>query len=423
MRKLLLSIGRLGVTGNDSIEKQLVKYAANLCFVSAFLMALSWAVIGAFITLSIVYSTVSMAIAISYGFTIAASALGYFNGARRLFALTMAAHLLSILLLVGPYQGVEYGALLLLLLPTLMFDQNERREHLIILSFEIIAIAAIYYFSHQVKPFFELSPVDKTVGYFMNLIGIVGVSYLVIHLLNANMIRFYASLKREREKSKATLRRVLPSSIVERIGAGDETAAGSHSDAGILFADIVNFSGLSSSVTPQHLVDFLNALYCEFDDLARLHGVEKIKTIGDNYMAATGLLPEREADLEDLFEMASEMISIAKFVGRRFGFDISIRIGISAGPAISGVMGNLKKTFDVWGASVNLASHLESTGTPDRIHVSESAYWRLRHRWLFEEQNIDSIKGFGHIKTYLFSGQTVEEVDNSVDFKTHHKDR
>ncbi len=209
-----------------------------------------------------------------------------------------------------------------------------------------------------------------------------------------------AALQVEQQKAEELLLNILPLSIADRLKQQQNPIADGFEDVAIMFADIVNFTDLSSQVSPQELVGLLNQIFSTFDRLSEQYQVEKIKTIGDAYMVVGGLPDPNPNHAEVIADMALAMqAAIKTFIsqdGRRF----RIRIGINTGPIVAGVIGTKKFIYDLWGDAVNVASRMESHGEPGQIQVSAATYEHLRLRYVLEERGIIPIKGRGTMKTY-----------------------
>ena len=171
----------------------------------------------------------------------------------------------------------------------------------------------------------------------------------------------------------------------------------------VLFADIVGFTPLSAQLSPSELLDLLNKVFSGFDELVERNRVEKIKTIGDAYMAAGGLPePDRE-HLESMAKLALGMLQSIREVQTGFGA-LSLRIGLHVGAAIAGVIGKRKFIYDIWGDTVNTASRLESHGVAGAVHVSEAVQLRLKDRFSFTERGLTELKGRSAMNTFLLEG-------------------
>lgn len=218
----------------------------------------------------------------------------------------------------------------------------------------------------------------------------------------------------EQEKSERLLLNILPKPIAERLKQKQDTIADSFAEVTVLFADIVNFTKFAGYFPPKEMVNLLNDIFSVFDHLADLHGLEKIKTIGDAYMLVGGLPTPRPDHAEAVAEIALDMQeAIAQFRVEKGEF-FRMRIGINTGPVIAGVIGTKKFSYDLWGDTVNTASRMESHGISGCIQVSESTYQLLQNKYLFEERGMISIKGKGQMNTYLLNGRKVCNVYEQI---------
>jgi adenylate cyclase len=178
----------------------------------------------------------------------------------------------------------------------------------------------------------------------------------------------------------------------------------------VLFADIVGFTALSSRTTPEVLVTMLDELFSLFDHLAEVHGLEKIKTIGDAYMAVAGIPEPRTDHAIAAARMALDMQAALQTYAARNGSDLAIRIGIHTGPVVAGVIGRKKLAYDLWGDTVNIASRMESHGIAGRIQISEATFECLRASFQSEHRGIVDIRGMGAMRTYLLMGEKPADV-------------
>lgn len=209
----------------------------------------------------------------------------------------------------------------------------------------------------------------------------------------------------ERERAEGLLLNILPPSIAKRLGHNQDTIADSFEEATVLFADIVNFTNLSSHISPTELVSMLNEIFSRFDRLLERYGLEKIKTIGDSYMVVGGLPLIRPDHAEAVAEFALDMQQQIQEFNAERGQSFSMRIGINTGPVVAGVIGLKKFIYDLWGDTVNIASRMESHGIPGAIQVSSATYERLKNKYLFEERGTIDVKGKGEMTTYLLKSK------------------
>lgn len=217
-----------------------------------------------------------------------------------------------------------------------------------------------------------------------------------------------AALKVEQEKSEKLLLNILPIKIANQLKMKAGAIASRFEEVTILFADIVNFTELSASVPPSHLVSLLNDIFSAFDCIAEQLGLEKIKTIGDAYMVVGGLPNPREDHAEAILTMAIQMMAKIRDFRRIDDSPFQLRIGINTGPVVAGVIGIKKFSYDLWGDAVNIASRMESQGIVDRIQISEKTYQQVKHKYEFEDRGYIPVKGRGHMRTYLYRGQRVK---------------
>lgn len=225
---------------------------------------------------------------------------------------------------------------------------------------------------------------------------------------------FYAFRLAENAKAEtdALLRNILPDSIVERLKARPaEHVADTFQEASILFADISGFVPLARRLGASETVSLLNTLVSLFDDLAEHHGVEKIKTIGDAYMVASGI-PEPTPDFAHrLARMALAMQEAVSEIRAETGYDINMRMGLATGPVMAGVIGRQKFSYDIWGDAVNLAARLESTSIPGRIHICPESRRKLGDDFEVESRGAIEIKGVGEQSTWFLVGPTSRQAE------------
>jgi adenylate cyclase len=216
---------------------------------------------------------------------------------------------------------------------------------------------------------------------------------------------YLSRLKAERDRSEALLRNILPDPIVRRLNAGETTIADAFADVSILFADLVGFTPAAALMTPERLVDKLNRIFTGFDRLSAKLGVEKIKTIGDSYMAVAGLPEPRPDHAEAVAHLAIGMLDVlAEENAADGGTPFQLRIGIHTGPVVAGIIGRHKFIYDVWGDTVNIASRMESSGSPGRIHISDTTQRSLAGRFNIEPRGLIELKGRGSANAFFLLG-------------------
>jgi adenylate cyclase len=213
-----------------------------------------------------------------------------------------------------------------------------------------------------------------------------------------------SALRKERNKTENLLLNLLPEPIADRLKEEPGVIADKFEKATILFADLVNFTQISTTMSATKLVYLLNEIFSTFDELTEKHGLEKIKTIGDAYMVAGGIPIARPDHAEASAEMALDMLVAIDELNVKLEATFDLRIGINSGPVVAGVIGTKKFIYDLWGNAVNTASRMESHGVPGRIQVSFYTYELLRDKYEFEERGLIDIKGQGEMRTYFLTG-------------------
>jgi len=210
-----------------------------------------------------------------------------------------------------------------------------------------------------------------------------------------------AVIENKNRENEELLLNVLPAPIANRLRGGEERIADGFADVTVAFADLVGFTELSSNLPPQDVVRLLNGLFTRFDAAAQELGIEKIKTVGDAYMAVCGL-PEPCSDhAERMVRMAIRMIHISREHALEHNTSLKLRVGINSGSVVAGVIGKSKYIYDLWGDTVNLASRMESAGVPDSVQVTRTVYDQLQGQFVFEARGAIDVKGKGKVETWL----------------------
>jgi class 3 adenylate cyclase/CheY-like chemotaxis protein len=210
-------------------------------------------------------------------------------------------------------------------------------------------------------------------------------------------------IEAEQQKNEELLLNILPQPIAMRMKANEYLIADSVENCSILFADIVGFTPLSQALGPKKIVEILNRIFTEFDDFCENLGVEKIKTIGDNYMVACGVPNADDQHAIKTVSMAVKMLQFIESLPPIEGHKISMRIGIHSGPTVAGVIGKKKFVYDLWGDAVNTAGRMESHGVAGKIHVSSTTYELTHEFFEFESRGKREIKGKGSMETFLLA--------------------
>jgi adenylate cyclase len=214
-----------------------------------------------------------------------------------------------------------------------------------------------------------------------------------------------ARLRAEKETTEKLLLNILPKSIIPRMHSGETPIADRFHDVTILFSDIVGFTGMSMRRSASDVVALLNAIFSAIDRLALQYGIEKIKTIGDAYMAVAGLPEPRDDHPQAIARLALAMRKAISEIAHQYDEDLRIRIGFHTGNVVAGVIGTHKFAYDIWGDTVNTASAMESRGIANEIQVSQASFMRLSEQFVFERRGMIELKGNQQMETYLLRGE------------------
>jgi class 3 adenylate cyclase len=212
-------------------------------------------------------------------------------------------------------------------------------------------------------------------------------------------------IEEKNRENEALLLNILPGEIAARLKGGEHEIADSFADVTVLFGDIAGFTALSSRTSAPAIVEMLNGLFSKFDAASQELKVEKIKTIGDCYMAVSGLPTPCPDHAERMARMALRMLELTQQYAQEKQLNLQLRVGLNSGPVVAGVIGATKFIYDLWGDTVNLASRMETTGMPGAIQVTRGVYERLKDGFEFESRGIVQVKGKGEIETWLLHSE------------------
>lgn len=242
-----------------------------------------------------------------------------------------------------------------------------------------------------IEPLYVVEASEGDIG------GVVAASAIMLYL---GMAYFVRQRDRFQQQSDDLLHNILPDEIARRLKTDTTMIADDYESASVLFADVVNFTPMSAAMSPPELVGLLNNVFTTFDGFVEELGLEKIKTVGDEYMVASGVPVSRPDHAEALADLA---LRIRDHVADNtfHGHEISLRIGINSGPVVAGIVGTHKFAYDLWGDTVNTASRMESEGVPGSIQVTPATYALIRDRFVCEPRGVVSVKGKGEMNTYI----------------------
>jgi guanylate cyclase len=227
--------------------------------------------------------------------------------------------------------------------------------------------------------------------------------------------RAYELLAVEQERSERLLLSIFPRPIAERLKVSQGVIAERSEEVSVLFADITGFTPAAERLPPEEVVKILDEIFSAFDELVAEHGLEKIKTIGDGYMAAAGIPTPRADHAEAAARAALAMREALAALPAAAG--LSLRVGIDSGPAVAGVIGRSKLGYDLWGDTVNTASRMESHAPPGAIQVTERTRRRLADGFVLERRPGVAVKGKGEMTTYLLLGKRPGQAEAAARYE------
>lgn len=323
-----------------------------------------------------------------------------------LFVMSFTLHLCAVpLFLPETLMEMVVGYMLVLLLAGLVVGAR---------NLWLIALFCIPALILDIKlgPHFQsqyIKPIPPNIGEIVSIVMLgfqMGLDAYVLFLVLRSQERLYRQarkanllLNNEFERAENLLHTILPVKIANRLKSGEYSIADEYHNTSILFADIEGFTSLSLKLPPKDLVDLLNSVFSYFDTLTEKYALEKIKTIGDCYMVASGVPVERKDHAIAITNMA---LDIQKYMDNNNfkGHKISFRIGINSGPIVAGVIGNVKFAYDMWGDTVNLASRMESHGKSGVIQITRPTYELIKDNFICESMGFINVKGKGELEIW-----------------------
>jgi adenylate cyclase len=280
-------------------------------------------------------------------------------------------------------------------IPVIMISAHDKLESVI----RCIEAGALDYITKPVEETFLLARVQST---------------LERKYLQDQQKALYAQIEEEKAKSERLLYQVLPESVATRLRNGESRIADAIDEVTVVFSDLVGFTALSSSVNPERLVSILNEIFNTFDQIANDLRLEKIKTIGDAYMVVGGIPPYTKNHALRCMEFAFQAQEYLENFNLEHVLKLHIRIGLHTGPAVAGVIGSTRFTYDLWGDTVNCASRMEEMCEPDMIQLSHATYELVKDYYEFQARGEVAVKGKGPMHAYLTSPTLIGHVNRSA---------
>jgi len=339
-----------------------------------------------------------------------AAAMVHIKGQLVLWRIYAAAHLLLMFGVNHFLGGVNHaqGSLIyVLFFPLVVYSVDNTKAALITLAAGIL----LYGVSVALTPYAPtdqlLSPWMATLLGLINMVGTTGIGLIAIHLYGRQTKLLTSQLIKEKDarsqETQALLENILPKDVARELVETGNTRPVRHEAISVLFTDFSGFTQASAAMPPELVVLELNEIFAAFDDICDARGVEKIKTIGDAYMAAAGVPIACPDHAQRCIQVGLQMLQFMEARNARSAFKWGLRVGIHAGPAVSGVVGKRKYAYDVWGDTVNIASRMESSGEVGRVNISAYTFHLVRDTVPCEYRGRVEVKGKGPIDMYFVS--------------------
>ncbi len=398
VKTIITRVARIGADPLDETDLRLRKSLLVVCAVLFMLAGFVWGVMYAVFNehlagaIPFSYAVISLVSLIHFGLT---HQFRFFRFSQLLLILALPFLLMFAL---GGFINGSAVVLWALICPlgAMLFDEPNRAPRWLLAFLGLVVLSGL------AQPFApahnNLSPAVVTFFFVINLIGVSALVFVMVFY-------FVVQGNKYQRKSEALLLNILPKEIAAILKDETRTIADFYAGASVMFADMVGFTPLSAEMAPAEMVGLLNEAFSYFDSLLDKYDVEKIRTIGDNYMAVSGL-PRRRADhAQELAGMALEMRDYVATHMFQCGRRVSFRIGINSGPMIAGVIGRRKFVYDVWGDAVNVASRMESHGQGGTIQITGATYDLIKDDFTCEPRGAVDVKGKGEMEVWTVIGR------------------
>ncbi|PHQ71572.1 MAG: hypothetical protein COB93_03020 [Sneathiella sp.] len=268
----------------------------------------------------------------------------------------------------------------------------------------LVTIGAVFEYP-AILPVNALPDTLIIILFVMNISGVSIVAFVLLSYFVDQKDSALDLLAHERQRSENLIRNMLPAAISERLKSEQRPIADRLEGVTIIFADIVGFTGYAMRHTPEEIVTLLDTIFSKFDEISNRHDLEKIKTIGDAYMACGGLSGESRKGAIASAQFAQEAILYMNELCRTESLDLDIRIGIHTGPVVAGVIGHSKYSYDIWGDAVNIAARLQQTAEPGKVHLSKDTGDLLAGKFVLLPQGETALKGHTPLETFVLQAK------------------
>ncbi len=310
----------------------------------------------------------------------------------------------SIAFLIGRDSGTHLFLFAAILSPFLYYSIEKIKVPLFFSGLSVLLYVLLEISFYMAEPIIKLEPIiSKAIYITTYLCCMLAVVTFAVYMYVENMIS-EGRLEEERQRSEKLLLNILPETIAARLKNGETPIADSYHNVSVLFSDIVGFTAIASKLSAQEAFALLTEIFTYFDSIIESLGVEKVRTVGDGCYVVSGVPQAREDHAQALAAVALGMMDFKRSSSSPLVQNMELRIGISSGPLIAGVIGNSKFQFDLWGDTVNTASRMESQGKSGRIQISEATYELIKDDFECESRGMIPIKGKDEMHTWFLVG-------------------
>ncbi len=403
IQQALPFVARIGSDPNDDDDIRLQKSLLVICAIPFIFAGVVWGLMYIFFN-----EPLAGAIPLSYGVVSLLSIMHF--GRTRQYHFFRFSQLTLILLLpfllmiaLGGFVNGSSVVLWALICPmgAMLFDEPHQAPRWFLAFLSLVVLSG--FLQPYVRPDNNLSSALVIFFFVINLIGVGSLVFLMVFYFVGQKNIF-------QQKSETLLLNILPKEIAAILKNESRTIADHYNEASVLFADMVGFTPLSAQLPPVEMVELLNEVFSFFDSLLDKYGVEKIRTIGDSYMVASGVPRGRPDHAQALVRMALDMRDYISTHAFRNNHRVSFRIGINSGSMIAGVIGRRKFVYDVWGDAVNIASRMESHGLGGAVQITQTTYELIKDEFVCEPRGTVNVKGKGEMEVWLVTGAKDSEA-------------
>jgi len=380
------SLINLGLSEHSRLEELVSVRTVNVVFLCLLGFSLPWMIVSLLIVKNATLSFLTLSVFVIALLGLALQHSGATSSARWLLIIGAVLYWLGILLTLGPMHGTEYFLAALLAAPVLIFSRAQVGQVALSSMFVLGMFCLGVALTHSSRPAQILTEETLQNVYNVNAVFLAVIIFSVVDYYKNFAASSYQILTDQKHQDDKLVSKLFPPDIAQQMINQETTAAQWHPDATVLYATLTGFTELYSRLPAIDLVKKLDDLYSRFDELTEHHHIDKVKTLGTTYVAATGINTEH-SDHTAIADTSIAMREIVMEFASEHGLPISFRCGIATGLTISGVIGKSRPRFDIWGEALEAAASLQTIAANDEILVNETTYWRLDDYFEFTRDN------------------------------------